>query len=148
MSDLSAPRHWPRGMIIFARIICPFVLAATFAFMELALAYRKGISDFTEGMRWFIHATYFTPFFLGVLLGHWFHPVPGWYRIMNDRLYKNKQMIPPIILLTIGGLLMGIGWGIHSEEAAPTHINFIMVLVGIVLGGLLWPVRVLPPAGR
>lgn len=139
---------WPRWVRILARILCPFILAGTFACMEIALAYKGNLTDFVTGLRWFIFSTLFTPFFLGVLLGHWFHPVPRWYDIMDNRIYRHKQFIPPIILLAIGGLVMGIGWGLFnykSANPAPSYINFIMVLVGVVLGVLIWPVRVLPP---
>lgn len=146
MTYRIATESWPRGMIIFARVICPFILAATFALMEVALAYEKGISGFTEGLREFIRGKLFVPFFMGVLMGHWFHPVAVWYDILDRRVYKGKQFLPPIIIIVVGALVMGIGWGIFPNEPAPTYVNFVMVVVGLVVGGLLWPVRVLPPS--
>ena len=144
MSDGNEP--WRPGVRVFVRIACPLILALTFVSMEIALASKGPISDFTSGLRWFIFTTFFAPFFLGVLLGHWYHPVPIWYDIMNKRLYRGKQFIPPVILLTVAVLVMGIGWGLFGfKQLAPSHLSFIMVFVGVLFGAVIWPVRVLHP---
>lgn len=148
-SDQEEP--WPRWVRISARILCPFVLVGTFVCMEIALAGKGDLTRFVSALRWFIYSTIFTPFFLGVLLGHWFHPVPRWYNIMDRRVYRNKQFIPPLILLAIGGIIMLIGWKVFNYQGnnpAPSYLSFIMVNVGIVLGAIIWPVRVLLPIFR
>jgi hypothetical protein len=144
MSTSDEP--WRPAVRVFVRIALPLILGLTFVSMEIALASKGPLSDFTSGLRWFIFTTLFAPFFLGVLLGHWYHPIPRWYEIMNEKLYHGKQLAPPFILLTLGGLIMGVAWGIFGlERFAPSYLSFIMVFVGMLLGALIWPVRVFPP---
>jgi hypothetical protein len=135
-----------------ARVIslsfCPGLILMTFLTMEVALGTNLEAlnidSCFTPGFRWFVHTTLTFPFFLGVLLGHWYHPVPGWFRLLNERLYREHQFIPIVIVLTLTVILLTIGCIVSYvlDYAVPSFVNTILVIVGIFTGALIWPVHV------
>lgn len=144
MANLDEPRH--RKVRIAARVLCPIVLIVTFVSMEFALAAEGTLSGFISALRWFIFTTLFAPFLLGALMGHWYHPVPIWFDILNKRFYKQKQIIPPLILVALGGMIAAAAGSTYGvERLAPSYLSFIMVVVGVVLGAIVWPVRVLRP---
>lgn len=128
--------------------LCPGLILMTFLTMEVALGANLEVlkidSCFTPGFRWFVHTTLAFPFFLGVLLGHWYHPVPGWYTLLNERLYKSRQFIPIVIILTLTVILFTIGCIVSYvfDYAVPSFVNTILVIVGIFAGALIWPVHV------
>ena len=86
----------------------------------------------SQVVRWLSRYTVGVPFGLGVLMGHWFHPIDDFDPILGDN--------SPMVLLGIG-LVLGIGgliFGLQKRPLAPWP----WAILGFVLGWLLWPVVV------
>jgi hypothetical protein len=122
--------------------------------MEFSLAsevddWESDPAEFVRGVREFIFSTLWMPFFLGVLMGHWYHPWPKWYCIMN-RVYRGYDIIPPLILLGVAacGAASPAFFHYARGHTIPSWASFIAVCVGVLSGMLVWPVRVLPPVVR
>ena len=128
--------------------LCPGLILLTFLTNELALGANLEAlnvdSCFTPGFRWFMHTTLAVPFFLGVLLGHWYHPIPRWFTFLDERLYRGRQWIPVVIVLGLMSLLLMAGCIVSYvfDYAVPSFVNTIMVILGVFTGALIWPVHV------
>jgi hypothetical protein len=126
--------------------LCPGLILMTFLTMEVALGANLEAlnidSIFTLGFRRFIHTTMAVPFFLGVLLGHWYHPVPRWFTLL-DRRYPHP-VVPIVIVLGLTVILLVVGCTISYViwYSVPSFVNTIMVILGIFVGALIWPVHV------
>lgn len=126
---------------LFVLIVCPCLLTATFVAMEIALladttCYSPG---YAMWLRKFIYHTMFIPFFLGVLLGHWYHPRPG--RQLTGSQFRNRTIIVAAVALALG-LIFGLPAIWLSWIAFPYWINNIIVAAGAIFGAWIWPVRV------
>jgi hypothetical protein len=150
--DIATTRRTDRRGHDVARVIslslCPGLLAMTFLTMELALGANLEAlnveSSFIPSFRRFINTSLFTPFFLGVLVGHWYHPVPRWFTFLDERIYRQKQGIPIAIVLTSTTFLLVLGIVIYVLEwSVPSPVNTGMVIVGILFGAVVWPVHAL-----
>jgi hypothetical protein len=136
-------RRQMRFWRLFVLVACPILLLGTFITMEFVLASSGKLSGFTWGLRRVLLSYLFAPFFLGVLLGHWYHPVPVWYFVLDKRVYGGRQIIPPLIAVCVAIVLMAVGMALYYPDgAAPSYLSFGMVVVGVVFGALIWPVRV------
>jgi hypothetical protein len=128
--------------------LCPGLMIMTFLTMEVALGADLEAwnidSRFVPTFRRFIHTTLATPFFLGVLLGHWYHPVPRWFTFLDERAYRHHQIIPIVIVLILAVLLLVVGCIVSYvfKYSVPSPVNTGMVILGILVGALIWPVHV------
>lgn len=84
----------------------------------------------SQVVRWLSRYTVGVPFGLGVLMGHWFHPIDDFDPILGVR--------SPLVLLVIG-LVLGIGGFIISLRGRPQSA-WPWAILGSLLGWLLWPV--------
>jgi hypothetical protein len=135
-------RHAERPVLrLFVLIVCPILLLATFVTMEIALVadtsgYEPG---YAEWLRKFIYHTLFVPFFLGVLVGHWYHPWPE--RKLSGRQFGIRTAIVVSAALVLG-LIFGLPAIWLSWVEFPYWVNSLVAIAGAVFGAWSWPVRV------
>ncbi|OEU77807.1 MAG: hypothetical protein BA865_12390 [Desulfobacterales bacterium S5133MH4] len=125
-----------RALRVSVLILCPLLLLATFVTMELALAARINLdtNDTTVKFRSIIYNTLFVPWFLGVLLGHWYHPFIERHFTGGQFLLRTATVVGVAVLLGLPTGLVGF--------SVPYWGSTIMVYVGAVVGAWVWPVRV------
>lgn len=121
--------------------ITPILLLATFITNELALSVTIDPvqSEFTAGYRKIVYNTLFVPWFLGVLLGHWYHP-------FVDRTFMGREFLIRTLIVAGVALVLGLVFGLllaYVEGfAIPYWASTIIMYAGVVVGAWVWPVRV------
>ena len=130
----------PSGLRRFVLIVCPILLSLTFIFNEIALVLDTN-SEIANGYKRFVFGSLFFPFALGILLGHWYHIYGGRFTVDWRRFGK------PLVQALLGAAMIvcvaAVGITCFCLKVPiPGYMNSIMVLIGIVFGMLVWPVKV------
>lgn len=130
----------PSGLRRAVLIVCPILLSLTFIFNEIALVMDTS-SKIANGYKRFVFGSLFFPFALGVLLGHWYHIYGGRFNV-NWHTHGNPlvQTLSAAAMI-IGVMIVGIIC-FCFRVSIPNYINTILVVIGIVFGMLMWPVKV------
>lgn len=129
------------GLRRFVLIVCPILLSSTFIFNEIALVMNSN-SKIANGYKSFVFGSLFYPFALGILLGHWYHIYGGRFRV--DWRRYGKPLVQALLGAAMIACVAAVGITCFCLEVSiPNYMNTIMVLIGIVFGMLVWPVKVL-----
>lgn len=129
------------GLRLFVLSITPSLLLATFITNELALSATidPAKSGFTAGFREIVFNTLFVPWFLGVLLGHWYHP-------FINRTFMGMQFLVRTLIVAGVALLLFLIFFLLLKFiegfSLPYWVSTITMYVGVVVGAWVWPVRV------
>ena len=130
----------PSGLRRAVLIVCPILLSLTFIFNEIALVMDTN-SKIANGYKRFVFGSLFFPFALGILLGHWYHIYGGRFTV-NWRRY-GKPWVQSVLGAAMIACVATVGITCFCLRVSiPNYMNTVMVLIGIVFGMLVWPVKV------
>jgi hypothetical protein len=114
----------------------------TLLFMDVALSGYMDTDGKTDAFRAALPLTVFAPIVLGILLGHFFHPGSygpnlltwlGWIRLGNWGGF--------VVMVIIASVLLALGLIFYFVQAIDFAFPaWSMLLTGILLGAVLWPV--------
>ncbi len=132
----------PGWYLSFLGGLCIFMFYVTLLFMDVALGGYMDPDGKTDGFRAAVPLTVFAPAVLGILLGHFFHPGnygpdlltwAGWVRLGSWGGF--------IVMAIIVGVLLILGMIFYFVEAIDFAFPaWSMLITGILLGAILWPV--------
>lgn len=132
----------PGWYLSFLGGLCIFMFYVTLLFMDVALGGYMDPDGTTDGFRAAVPSTVFAPIVLGILLGHFFHPgnygpdLLTWSGALSLGSWGGF-----IVMAIIAGLLLIVGIVVYAVDATDFVLPaWSMLLTGILLGALLWPV--------
>lgn len=117
------------GLVIFS-------LGVIFMVVFDVVLMKDGIrgNTFSQLARASVRHTYWLPFLLGALLGRWYHPVDGFETVVGSLWFAH-------LVFAILGAIFVLGFQSLKKYRNVTIPTYVLVLVGLVMGAVLIPIK-------